>query len=104
MKNMALTAEEAKEYMNPVQSPGDGPKYPYGLCLCLDNDTLEKLGITTLPEVGQVMELKALAIVTSVGMNQEQDGDKRQRADLQITDMELSKATGDLATKMYGDS
>lgn len=104
MKSMALTADEAKEYSNPVQAPGDGPKYPYGLCLCLDNDTLEKLGITSLPDVGQVMEIKALATVTSVGMNQEQDGDKRQRADLQITDLELSKSTGDLAERMYGKS
>ena len=100
MKSMELTAEEAKEYMGPIKE-GDGPKYPYGLCLHLCDDTIEKLGLTGLPEVGSKVEIRALATVVSVGMNQQQDGDKEQRAELQITDMEMAKATGDLSKRMY---
>lgn len=104
MKSMEMTAEEAKEYCGPcTPSEGDGPKYPWGLCLELNDDTLKKLGIDGLPEVGTVMKVTALALVTSVGMSQQQDGDKEQRASLQITDLELSKATGDLAKRMYPD-
>ena len=105
MKSMAMSAEEAKEmYSCEPSKPGDGPKYPYGLSLCLNDDTLEKLGITELPEVGQVVQITALATITSIGMNQQQDGDKESRAELQITDMEMTKSTGDLAEKMYGKS
>lgn len=105
MKSMELTKEESKEMTgaSPIKE-GDGPRYPYGLCLYLCDDTLEKLGIVGLPEVGQVMKVTALAVVTSIGMNQQQDGDKESRAELQITDMELSKANNkNLAKIMYPD-
>jgi len=48
--------------------------------------------------------LSAKVVVTSVGMNQQQDGDKEQRAELQITDMELAPAQPkpDAATVLFG--
>lgn len=106
MKSMELTAAEAKEmYSCEPMKPGDGPKYPYGLCLHLDTKTLAKLGISTLPEVGAKMALNALVTVVSVGMSQQQDGDKESRAELQITDMELASAKSDAerAKVLYPD-
>lgn len=106
MKSMELSKDESKEYGAPVaMKEGDGPKYPYGLCLYLNDDTLEKLGIMGLPEVGKVMKITALATVVSVGMNQQQDGDKETRAELQITAMEVEAVKGkaELAKKMYPD-
>jgi hypothetical protein len=102
MVNMQMTAEQAKSYAEP--SAGDGPRYPYGLCLQLDTDTLKKLGITDLPKVGSTFTLVAKVDVTSVSMHQQQDGDESMCASLQITDMELKGAqrtTDDLAASLY---
>ena len=89
MTNMQMAAEEAKECTEVCAKPGDGPRYPYGLCLYLDSDSLAKLGIATLPKVGSTLMLAARVTVTSVGMSQQQDGDAEMRTELQITDMEL---------------
>lgn len=103
MKSMALTAEEAKEYTDTIspRDPGDAPKYPYGLCLYLNDETLKKLGIEGLPVVGSTMTLEAKVIVVSIGMSQQQDGDKEQRAELQITDMDLHGETKSAASVLY---
>lgn len=103
MVNMQLTAEEAKEYTSVGESdPGDAPKYPYGLSMCLDDESMKKLGMADLPAVGTVMQLSAKVIVTSVGMSQQQDGDPENRTELQITDMDLSGAPRDIAKSLYG--
>lgn len=101
MVNMQMSAEEAKEYGTCEAKPGDGPKYPYGLCLYLDDETMKKLGLE-MPAVGAQMELRAVVVVTSVGMDQQQDGDKEQRASLQITDMELVFTSVSTASALYG--
>lgn len=105
MVNLALTAEEAKEGSPIEAKAGDGPKYPYGLCLFLDSTTLKKLGIEKLPEVGSVLQIAAKAMVVSVGMNQQHDGDKESRCELQITDMALSAPVSEVdATALYSNS
>lgn len=105
MKDMSLTADEAKEY-NHLCYPGDGdgPKYPYGLCLDLGNATLQKLGITDLPQVGTKINISAVAQVVSVEQRQEQDGKNTTRMSLQIVEMETQKPAqtdADLASKMW---
>ena len=104
MINMKLTREESDQAVAIDTKPGDGPAYPWGLCIHLDTETLEKLGFTEPPAVGSTLVLQARVTVTSVGMNQQQDGDKEQRAELQITDMELSTeaAKPDAATVLFG--
>jgi hypothetical protein len=103
MISMKLSPTESKDAVSCEPKPGDGPAYPYGLCLYLNTETLGKLGFTDPPAVGSELVLHAKVVVTSVGMDQQQDGDKQQRADLQITDMELASApTG--AAAMYGQS
>lgn len=92
MVNMKLSSEKAKEYSACSVEPGDGPAYPYGLVVCLDNDGLKKLGYTEPPAVGAELTLVAKVTVISSGVSQQQDGDKQARAELQITDMELSGA------------
>lgn len=99
MINMKLSKKEAQAEVAP--SPGDGPAYPYGLSLCLDTETLEKLGYSEPPAVGSKLTVTALVTVTSTGVNQQQDGDKRQHCDLQITDMELGAADIDRAQRAY---
>ena len=67
------------------------PDYPYGLCVHLDKDELDKLGITDLPKVGTKLNLEAAVVVTSVrqsaAMAMGQDPDESVSIDLQITDL-----------------
>lgn len=96
MVNMQMSAEEAKEYASCGEAvAADAPRYPYGLCVSLDDDSLAKLGITDLPKVGAKMTLTARVVVTSIGSSERQGGDAESRMELQITDMELDGgATG----------
>lgn len=105
MVSMQLTEDEAKEYASIETKPGDGPRYPYGLCLYLNDDTLKKLGMEGLPAVGATFTLTAKVVCTSVGMSQQVDGDAENRADMQITDMDLgvSSASPD-ARKFFASS
>lgn len=98
MVDLAKTPEEAKEDildMAPMGLPSKvTPAYPYGLCLCLDNETLEKLGIDgDLPDVGDMIQFTALARVTSASQNEKmtETGETEvcQRIELQITHMDV---------------
>lgn len=78
--------------------------YPWGLCISLDNETLNKLGMTT-PPVGGVVMITAKAIVKSTSERQDDDGTYR-RAELQITDMVIAPDSSEpqktAAQTLYG--
>lgn len=108
MINMAMTKAEAKTYSGDICCPGDdkenGPKYPWGLEIRLDNGAVLKLGLTALPEVGSTMLLQAQVVVTSVSSNQRQGNEVQNNVELQITDMELSlpgKTDAERASALY---
>ncbi len=102
MKNLALTKTEAKDKADCTPCNGDLPRYPYGLVLYLDDDTLKKLGLTELPKVGSSMQFAAMAKVTSTSQRayQTEDGKEEMRTciDLQITDMDVPAPAKDPAT------
>jgi len=103
--SMKLSVEEAKaETMLGSSSDDDLPKYPYGLSICLDDDALEKLGITELPAVGSTMQLVATVEVQSVSQYENQKGADN-NLNLQITDMALSVPTkrdpASMASSLY---
>lgn len=102
MINMKMTKEETREYTSPVEA--DAPEYPYGLSIDLDDGSLEKLGITDLPKVGDEMTITAKVVVTSTSSYDTQGGDPEKRVCLQITDMEASSAPRvDTASVLYGN-
>lgn len=108
MISMQMTPAEAKAetYLGTDSSDSDLPKYPYGLSLCLDDETLKKLGITELPPVGTVMQLTALVEVCSISNYENQEGSDKS-LNLQITDMELANgnsAPKSMADRIYGGS
>ncbi|ROU17795.1 hypothetical protein EB837_02955 [Kluyvera ascorbata] len=78
--------------------------YPWGLCISLDNETLNKLGVTT-PSVGGVVTITAKAMVKSTSERQDDDGTYR-RAELQITDMGIAPDSSEpqksAAETLYG--
>lgn len=102
MPNMQLTAEEAKEYSSLGTS--EAPKYPYGLCLDLCDESMQKLGITAPPPVGTKFTMTAQVVVTRTGAYQMQDGETEASMGLQITDMDLASPRGDqeVANRLYG--
>jgi hypothetical protein len=80
----------------------DRPLYPWGLSVTLDEEALDALGMTELPEVGKPMRLEALVDVTSVSSNESKGGASRS-VSLQITDLCLEKpgAKASTESKLY---
>jgi len=80
-----------------------GPDYPYGLCLNLGSDEMEKLGIKDLPAVGAEMNLTAVVKVSSVSSYDSEGGNGSKSVSLQITQMGLDDGKGESAAqKLYG--
>jgi hypothetical protein len=96
MVDMGKTADEVKEE---IEERSGGPEastavYPYGLCVALTEEELEKLGIgDELPNRGDMIHIIAMAKVTAVSENENEmtDGSKkvRRRVELQITHIAL---------------
>ncbi|CAB3624643.1 capsid staple protein [Achromobacter pestifer] len=102
LTDMKLSPEQAKEMDCCVSSdPDGGPKYPYGLTLSLDDDTLQKLGMFNLPAVGQTMRLMAVVEVCSTSQHASQQGTDKY-VSLQITQMALEGDAPDPAQVLYG--
>lgn len=79
MVDMKRSPEEKEEATSPV--PFEGPDYPYGLCICLCEDELEKLGLDNIKH-GDLIHIHGMAKVTSFNKS-----DHGSRAELQITNM-----------------
>lgn len=111
MISLKLTPAEAKaETMMGDPDETQGPEYPYGLTICIDDDTLSKLGIdpANLPKIGAVFSIEAKAEVCSTSQYANQGGADTSMS-LQITDMSLSstddassRSSDDIASKLYG--
>lgn len=88
MKSMKMNKSKTKT-TEPVEM--DKEEYPYGLRLHLDNESLKKLGMTSLPEMGKAMVLQARVEVTDMHESVRQGEKEPDRSmSLQITDMELA--------------
>lgn len=72
--DMARSATEQKDAAMPMTA---SPIYDYGLSLCFNQDTLDKLNLDTSDvEVGDMLDMRAFAKVTSVSKNDTGDGEK----------------------------
>lgn len=98
--NMKMSKEEAQEYSQP--SVDEGPRYPYGLSINLDDDAIEKLGCAEL-NVGDEVTIVAKATVTNKSGYQTLVGDSESSMGLQLTDMELGGDGSTKATKALYD-
>lgn len=89
LKDLKITKKEAKEVNKSIGlADSDQERYPYGLRLDLNNDTLDKLGIDKLPAVGAVITFEAKAKV--VGSRQSAtEGSENRSIELQITHLDL---------------
>ena len=105
MKSMKMSPAEVKEYTEPSVALGSAPRYPYGLCINLDDDGIEKLGLVALPEVGSTLMIQARVQVVAVRQNQRQDELDR-NVELQITDMAIGPDTSkpSVEQQLYNES
>lgn len=105
LTNMAMTEAEARARYEPSTASDmkDAPRYPWGLCINLDNDSLKKLGLTDdMPEVGEEYLLTATVKVTSCSSSDTEGGGKNQSCSLQIVEMALTEEKGqDAAEVLY---
>lgn len=86
--DMSMSPAEAAEMSGPV-SMANTPKYPYGLCISLGKDELEKLGLDhTEIEVSDFLHVHALAKVTSKS-NCETESGENPRVELCLCFMEI---------------
>lgn len=90
MVDMARSPEEIQETMPTMPEAPKGPVYPYGLCIRLSEDELEKLGIDgDLPAIGDMVHLHAMAEVTSARAEKTREADGGEKTcrciELQIT-------------------
>lgn len=92
MVDMAKSPEQVAEEMKPFDkgpSIDQVPKYPYGLCISLDDDSLAKLGLEGECEPGDGVQLIAMAKVTNASATEKADGSTCRRVELQITHLAL---------------
>lgn len=103
--NMENTPAEALAQVG-MTPAADAPKYPWGLEINLNDDTLDKLNVKTLPAVGTEVTIVAKATVSSTSERAtEQEGACASMC-LQITDMQIDGLDADLfgraAELLYG--
>ncbi len=98
--------QKAQREEMPGAIEADEPRYPYGLCISLGKEELEKLGITALPKVGSEMMITAKAYVKMTRAYETQGEGEDMGIELQITDMGIGQTEGatnnDRATMLYG--
>lgn len=102
MKSMKKVKKEISEVKDVYV---DEYPYPYGLEISLDKESLEKLGIETLPPIDTVFLINAQAKVVRATHSSSAGGDQKSMS-LQITDMEMTSKDKKKKSKesiMYGE-
>lgn len=101
--SMQLSAKQAKEMMGDTGATPDRPRFPWGLTINLDDETLDKLKISELPKVGSTEDLRAVVKVTRISEDDSESG-KRRSVGLQITDLAFGDPDDPKATEsaLYG--
>ena len=89
MIDMKLTPKEVKEEKAEAKQY-DPPPYPWGLCIRLEKDELDKLKLAKLPNVGDEVHIVAVGRVTGVSSSMRDQADEDKTVSIQITMLELS--------------
>ncbi len=87
LKDMSLTRTEKDEMKETAIAP-EVPRFPWGLSVRLEEESIEKLGLEDLPAPGKSMNMVAVVRVESASVHVSDSGKKRNLT-LQITDLGL---------------
>lgn len=96
-----FTKIQKETYQDGCISPSSEPHYPYGTSLNLRDELIDDLGIEAL-SVGDVVEVRALAVVKSKSEH-EDDSESSRSLDLQLTQMKVKREDKDRVEQLYGD-
>lgn len=105
LKSMKMSKREAKAANSPMPAEGDEPRYPWGLTLHLNEESLDKLGEDKLPAMGAEVLMYAKVKVTGIAMSESNNG-KARSVSLQITAMCFEDSSDDSkhANVLFGAS
>jgi hypothetical protein len=100
MKSLLITDTETKDMVSEATlGPKQPERYPYGMCLHVDAQTMKKLEMEALPPVGAKFMILAMAEVKEARMDGE---DKSFALQIKEIDMKAKKKDGiDLAEDIY---
>lgn len=90
MVDMKRSEPDMKSGQYAIPADAEGDQYPYGLCINIDKDELDKLGIKTLPPIGCEIHMMAVGTVTRVSQSASQTpngSDEQTSMAVQITMM-----------------
>ena len=79
----------------------EGPEYPYGLRIRLEDDQLKKLGMDELPKIEKEVSIVAKGFISSVSSNDSDYGSHR-CVEIQITELALDKPDKSESESLYG--
>ena len=107
MKSMEMTKEGTDKMAIPSEvDSGNMMKYPYGLEIRLDDESIKKLDMKELPESGSSLMLRAKVEVVENSSRDTKGNGKKKSLVLQITHMALEKgekmSNEKMAGAMYG--
>ena len=86
MVSLELDDEDQLDAIMPYPM-SEKPKYPFGLRICLTEKELSKLDLDADCDVGDIIDIRAFARVTSVSTNEMEDGKSCCRVELQIEEI-----------------
>ncbi len=89
MKLDPADEESQDETQGALYPDKDKPEYPYGLCFCLEEEQIKKLGMAKMPTAGEELTLTVKVKVTRVGEVDTQDEGTERSLSFQITDMAI---------------
>lgn len=92
LADMELDDEDKLDAIRPIPI-AETPKYPYGLRISLTHRELEKLGLDADCDIGDVIDLRAFAVVTSVSKGEGEYEGKYARVELQIQKLAVENET-----------
>jgi len=88
--DLKMTSPETKSLE--VAEETTGEHYPYGMCLYLDDLTLEKMGMKASDfTVGEELAIMGMGKVTGVSMREREGGESYSTVDIQITEVALAE-------------
>lgn len=103
LKDMKLKVEKT-DGDGTIQSELDQPKFPHGLSLHLNEETIQNLELDKMPEIGKTMTIIANVNVEEIAERETSDGKKQRNINLQITEMSLEeKVEKDALKTLYGE-
>lgn len=92
LTNMKLSKKEAKQEFSVGEDKG--PRFPHGLSISLDSESLKKLGFDSTPDVGEEFIVVGIGPVTHASEHKRQNGTDRD-VTIQLQKIEVGPVDGD---------